>query len=330
MTIRRRKSFGTAAVTGQEVNDHMPSLIAAGAAMWRTSPASEIEVAVVHRPALDDWSIPKGKRRSGETLPATAVREVAEETGHTVTLGARLGSRQYRVSQGEKVAHYWAARPTGGGFHPGDEVDELRWVSLATAAELLSYQRDRTLLAPLERASAATATVLLVRHAEAGTRENWRGDDDLRPLTAEGHQQAEALRTLLSLFGARRVYCAPPLRCRQSVESLAADLDVPIVTEPGLSEEGYLADPAAGLARLLEIAAEPGGPAVVCSQGGVIPDLVRNLTDSAGLKDTAGGPHEVPHQKGSYWGLFFRGESPAPPVLLAADYYGPEPTSFDG
>ena len=256
---------------------------------------------------------------------ATAVREVAEATGHTITLGARLGSSRYRVSAGEKVAHYWAARPTGGSFHPGDEVDELRWLPLAAAFELLSYQRDRTLLARLQRVSAATATVLLVRHAEAGERESWPGDDDLRPLSAKGHQQAELLRTLLPLFGARRVYCAPPLRCRQSVDGLAADLDVPIITEPRLSENGYLADPAAGLARLVEIAAEPGGPAVVCSQGGVIPDLVRHLTDPAGPKE-----REVPSRKGSYWGLFFNAESAAPPALLTADYYNPEPVAVVG
>ncbi|MGH3865313.1 MAG: NUDIX hydrolase [Pseudonocardiaceae bacterium] len=294
----------------------MAALIAAGAAVWRPAPSGEVEVAVVHRPGLDDWSLPKGKSRSGETLPATAVREVAEETGHTITLGMRLGSSRYWVTEGEKVAHYWAARPTGGSFHPSAEVDELRWLPLAKAMDLLSHQRDRTLLAGLADATAITATVLLVRHAEAGGRETWHGDDDLRPLTAEGHRQTEVLRALLPLFGVRRVYCAPPLRCRQSVDDFAADLGVPIITEPRLSEDGYLADPAAGRERLIEIAAEPGGPAVVCSQGGVIPDLVRNLTDSAGLT-----PREVPSQKGSYWGLFFGNGSPALPVLLSADYY---------
>ncbi|MGH3886212.1 MAG: NUDIX hydrolase [Pseudonocardiaceae bacterium] len=294
----------------------MPGLIAAGAVVWQRAPSGDVEVALVHRPRYDDWSLPKGKPHTGETLPRTAVREVAEETGHTVVLGSKLGSTRYLVRWGQKVAHYWAARPTGGSFSPSEEVDELRWLPVAKATDLLAHRHDRTLLAGLDGAISITNTVLLVRHGEAGERQAWQGDDDLRPLTTAGRRQAEALRALLPLFGAQRVYSAPPVRCRQSVEGLAADLGVSITKEPRLSEEGYLSDPAAGLGRLIEIAGEPGGPAVVCSQGGVIPDLVSKLTEAAGL-DIA----DVPSRKGSYWGLFFGSESPAPLVLLTADYY---------
>jgi 8-oxo-(d)GTP phosphatase len=295
----------------------LPALCAAGAAVWQRSSSGEVEVALIHRPRYDDWSLPKGKPQSGEVLPVTAVREVAEETGHTVTLGPRLGSTRYPVPAGEKVVHYWVAHSTGGRFRPSEEVDELRWLPVPEALKLLSHQRDRALLNRLDGCRGLTATVLLVRHGDAGERETWQGDDDLRPLSAAGHRQAEALRRLLPLFGARRVYSAPPLRCRQSVADLAADLAVPIVSEPRLSEDGYGRDPAAGLTRLLEIAAEPGGPAVVCSQGGVIPHLVRSLINSAGCPPL----DEVPSSKGSYWGLFFSDGSSASPALLSADYY---------
>ena len=293
----------------------MPALIAAGAVVWRRSPSGEVEVAVIHRPRYDDWSLPKGKSHAGELLSVTAVREVAEETGHAITLGRRLGTTRYLVPAGEKVVHYWLALATGGDFRPSDEVDELRWLPVSEALELLSHLHDQTLLAGIGGLTAVTATVLLVRHGDAGEREDWHGDDDLRPLTAAGHRQAKVLLALLPLFGARRIYSASPLRCRQSVEGLAADLGVPTIIETRLSEDGYLADRAAGLRRLLEIAAEPGGPAVVCSQGGVIPDLVDTLAESAGLE-----PLDVASAKGSFWGLFFGAGSSAS-ALLRADYY---------
>lgn len=310
----------------------MPELVAAGAVLWRPQapdpvpdPAGAgVEVALVHRPRYDDWSLPKGKPHKGETLAATAVREVAEETGNTAVLGSRLGSTRYPVAAGEKTAHYWAARSVGGHFAPSEEVDDIRWMPPAEAAELLSYLHDRVVLADLHRAASVTGTTLLVRHAKAGKRGEWRGDDDLRPLTAAGRQQAEALRSLLQLFGPKRVYSAPVTRCRQTVERLAADLGVPVIDEPLLSEKGYLADPEAGRRRVIEIAAEPDPP-VVCSQGGVIPDLLRHLTATNPYRLAV--PDEPPSRKGSFWGLFFGPDQhdsaiqQAAPSLLAADYY---------
>ncbi|HEX2297305.1 MAG TPA: NUDIX hydrolase [Pseudonocardiaceae bacterium] len=296
----------------------MPELVAAGAVLWRRPDPGRpdtVEVAVVHRPHYQDWSWPKGKPVKGEALPATAVREVAEETGHTAVLGPRLGNTHYPVAAGMKIAHYWAAHSTGGRFEPSDEVDELRWLPPAEAAELLSYPHDRTLLDRLDLATSGTGTVLLVRHAKAGKREEWDGADELRPLTAAGQRQAEALRAVLPLFGVQRVYSPSLLRCRQTVEGLAADLGVPVIEEPLLSESGYPADPSAAQRRMAEIAAGPG-PAVVCSQGGVVPDLVARLFKAAELDL----PDQPPSRKGSFWALFFGGESPSL-TLRTADYY---------
>jgi 8-oxo-dGTP diphosphatase len=292
-------------------------LIAAGAVLWRPASSGAVEVAVVHRPRYDDWSWPKGKPRSGEPLPLTAAREIEEETGHRAVLGRRMAGTRYPVAAGEKVAHYWAARAKPGTFVPSDEVDEMRWLPPAQARELLSYPHDQTLLADLEAATSATGTILLVRHAKAGKREHWAGDDDLRPLTAVGKQQAEELREVLPLFGAERIYSAPRTRCHQTVEGLAEDLGVPVLDEPLLSEEDYLADPEGGLAKIVEIAAEPGGPAVVCSQGGVIPDVLHKLADQAGLPLS----DMPPRRKASFWALSFGVRANDETVLLAADYY---------
>ncbi|GGM40733.1 NUDIX hydrolase [Longimycelium tulufanense] len=311
---------------------------AAGAVLWRdaggdgTVVPDGVEVAVVHRPRYDDWTLPKGKLDDGETVAAAAVREVAEETGFRAVLGRRLPTLHYDVSTREggrarKRVDFFAAHTVDGEFVPSEEVDELRWLPPETAAQRLTYGLERDLLAAFTTLPVRTRTVLLVRHAKAGKRESWSGDDDLRPLTAGGRRQAEGLRRLLPLFGADQVYSAPRVRCVQTVQALADDLGVGIRTEPLLSEEGYWPDPEVGLRRLLEIAATPGTP-VVSSQGGVIPDMVARLAQADGV-DLSEQPDEtgtLPSRKGSLWVLSFRAPSeparngvPAP-QLVAADY----------
>jgi len=46
------------------------------------------------------------------------------------------------------VVRYWLMEPDDepGSFEPNDEVDEVRWVALEEAAELLTYDRDRAVL----------------------------------------------------------------------------------------------------------------------------------------------------------------------------------------
>ena len=85
---------------------------------WAPGMDPPLEVALVHRPRYDDWSLPKGKLEPGESVPAAAVREIAEETGHRARLGARLGEVSYQVPDGAKVVHYWAAEALDGRFVP--------------------------------------------------------------------------------------------------------------------------------------------------------------------------------------------------------------------
>ena len=92
------------------------AVLAAGAVLWRSGDdGAEPEVAVIHRPRYDDWSLPKGKVDVGESEPVTAVREVHEETGYSSHLGRRLASVSYPVEeQGIKKVRYWAARSVDG------------------------------------------------------------------------------------------------------------------------------------------------------------------------------------------------------------------------
>lgn len=121
---------------------------AAGGVVWRRTPAGGTEVLLVHRPKYDDWTIPKGKLDAGESGEEAALREVEEETGLRCALGPELASVTYTDREGRhKIVRYWAMEPVAGRFIPNREVDDARWLPSEEAAELLSYGRDREVLA---------------------------------------------------------------------------------------------------------------------------------------------------------------------------------------
>ncbi len=81
----------------------------------------ELELCLVHRPKYDDWSWPKGKLKRGEDPLAGALREVAEETGHTAAPSAELPGTRYLARGRPKRVRYWAAEAVSGTFVPSDE-----------------------------------------------------------------------------------------------------------------------------------------------------------------------------------------------------------------
>ncbi|MCW0215256.1 MAG: NUDIX hydrolase [Pseudonocardia sp.] len=296
-------------------------VLAAGTVLWRPGPL----VALVHRPKYDDWSLPKGKLDEGESLSAAAVRETREETGLRSRLGALLGDVRYDVPEGRKLVRYWAAEcldPPE--FAENDEVDALRWLAPADAAALLTHDHDKAVVALFAAQGPPRSVLLLVRHAKAGSRNNWDGDDDLRPLSEPGRVQVSQLVPFLARFGPERAATAPPVRCRDTIAPLVADLGLPAPSEePLLGENGYWETPEAGLARLRELAAQPG-VTVLSSQGGVIPDVVGALLGEGDLALGELAPDTVvPSRKASTWVLCLGpgGE------LRSADYYGTPTTT---
>lgn len=290
-------------------------VLAAGAVLWRAGDEAKPEVAIIHRPRYDDWSLPKGKVDPGETEPVTAVREVGEETGFSCVLGRRLASVSYPVEQGVKKVRYWAARVGDGTFEPNDEVDELIWLPVPEAMERVGYPHDRKILRRFAKLPADTRTVLVVRHATAGSKSRFKGDDRLRPLDKHGRAQAECLVGQLLAFGADALYAADRTRCVQTVEPLAEELGQTVRTEPELTEEAYAKDKKATRRRLLDIVAESGETGrtpVICSQGKVIPDLIAWWCEHDGVK-----PDKSRNRKGSTWVM-----SLADGRLVAADHIG--------
>jgi 8-oxo-dGTP diphosphatase len=121
-----------------------PEIRAAGGIVVRDG-----RVLLVHRPQYGDWTLPKGKLDPGESWQQAARREVEEETGLRCELGDEVGRTFYVDSRGrDKEVRYFEMSSDGEPFAQ-NEVDEVRWVPLAEAAELLSYSRDRELVGRL-------------------------------------------------------------------------------------------------------------------------------------------------------------------------------------
>ena len=126
-----------------------PVVRAAGGVVVRGTGA-EVTVLLVHRPAYDDWTFPKGKVDPGESDEDCAVREVEEETGLRCVLGRELQSTTYDDARGRpKLVRYWVMKVAGGELRFEHEVDEARWLPVEEAEELLTYERDLALLQAL-------------------------------------------------------------------------------------------------------------------------------------------------------------------------------------
>jgi len=182
---------------------------AAGGVLWRRRgdlPDGPLEVALVHRPKYDDWSLPKGKLDADEPVVTGALREIREETGYSAVPGRTLGVSRYRVlDSGRDVAktvQWWAMRAVAGEFVPTAEVDALRWLEVRAALATVSAGYDAAPLRAFAAGPPDTVTLLLVRHGSAGDRESWVGDDDERPLDVEGLAQAEVTDPLAEVHAA--------------------------------------------------------------------------------------------------------------------------------
>ncbi len=131
--------------------------------------------------------------------------------------------------------------------------------------------------------------VYLVRHAHAGNRAGWRGEDADRPLSDRGHAQAVGLAHRLGVRGIERISSSPARRCIQTVEPLADELGLEIELDERLAE-------GAAVRGALDLLLCSGPDTVLCAHGDLIPSLMHRLV-SQGMR--AESPDRC--QKGSVW-----------------------------
>lgn len=264
-------------------------VLAAGAVVVRKVAKGEWEVLLVHRPRYDDWSFPKGKLDRRESFAAAAVREVEEETGLRVRLGSPLGDQEYDVRGRPKRVRYWVARVIGSdevdGYQPNREIDAVAWTPLDKARKRLSYDRDRATLEEAVEVRKRTRALVILRHGKARSRKSWVHDDRLRPLLAEGVEQAAALVPVLGAYDVTRLASSSSTRCVQTLTPYAASRGLPLELSHALSEEDATDD---GVEDAVEELLESGESAVVCTHRPVLPAVFEALGLEGSRLDPAG------------------------------------------
>jgi 8-oxo-dGTP diphosphatase len=134
-------------------------------------------------------------------------------------------------------------------------------------------------------------SIFVVRHAKAGSRHDWDGDDNERPLTKSGRRQSDEIARQLAAEPITGVWSSPSTRCVQTVEPLARAHGLDVIREPRLAEGAALHD-------VLTLLGEVPDGAVLCSHGDVIPELLDGLVRRG--THLVGAPE---WRKGSVWTL---------------------------
>lgn len=266
------------------------AVYAAGGVVWRVVD-DKLRVLLIHRTKYRDVTLPKGKVDPGEMLAETAAREIHEETGIRVSLGVPVGVSRYRLpSKRTKIVHYWAAEATdaairASSFVPNREIAALEWVTPKKAIARLSYPVDveivENFVRLVEEGVLRTFPIIVLRHAKAVDREDWNGTDAERPLSPRGKKQAKSIVGPLASFGARKLISSPATRCVKTVVPLSSATGRKIETTELIGQDAWeegTSDPR----RIVGERVRARKPAVLCSHGPVLPDILNEIALATG------------------------------------------------
>ena len=252
---------------------------AAGALLWRENSELKIEIALIHRPRYDDWSLPKGQIEEGESSLRCAFREVIEETGITPQFGRELGSVEYKEPAGLKRVKYWAAKALTEEFLPNEEVDEIKWLDPQDALSLATHDSDRTIIESFLEQEPRTDTLIILRHTKALERGDWDDDDSKRTLDERGLAQSEKLIQHLEPFGIGEIYSSDYIRCVQTVTPLAQSRGLKITEIPNLNEANFEFDPERAISFANAVKQDEKN-ILICSHNPVIPTMLRGILNT--------------------------------------------------
>ena len=260
------------------------AISAAGAVVWRKHKDNFTEVAIIHRPKYDDWSFPKGKIEVGESLIACAHREVLEETNLQTEFGPHLGQVEYFTPDGLKKVTYWSAKVIAEKpFRANTEVDQLKWIPITKVIEVLTNETDKEIFDKFVKVKFNSKPFILLRHAKAITREEWQGEDDDRPLSSSGQNQAMRLLSTYQVFNIDQIHSSDAVRCYDTVKSMAKGLDIKLEVSSKLSESTYKKDKEKAFDYVRELIKEDKS-ILICSHNPILPKMLNKLTKKSEIE----------------------------------------------
>lgn len=310
------------------MSDATLPVLAAGAVCWRIVDGTA-EVLLVHRGDRADVSLPKGKLDPGETLPQTAVREIAEETGLSIVLGAPLGTVEYTLPGGrEKIVYYWAsevAPDATSTFRPNSEIAAVEWATLERARKKLSYAHDHDVIDRFEErllaGRARTFAIVALRHGTAVPPSMWDGPDATRPLMQRGVDQSLSIAPAIAAYAPVKIVSSTAARCLATVAPLAGALGLPVKESRAISQDAW-ENGTGNVEKVVAKRMAKGVSAVLCSHGPVLPDIILEIARLTHTPSNSELRRAAELSTGEYAVIHISRDSAAPGIV-AVESHGP-------
>jgi 8-oxo-dGTP diphosphatase len=298
---------------------------------WKVTAKGNLKILVVHRTQHRDVSLPKGKVDPGETLPETAVREIAEETGLIIGLGPPLGIVEYTLPNGrEKMVYYWSAEVSplamaNSTFVSNDEIESLTWMKLGKARVRLSYPHDVDIVdrfAELyEQGRARTFAIIALRHGKAAPPETWDGPDATRQLTKRGTDQAASVAHGIAAYRPASLVSSTAARCLSTIAPTARITGLEVEQDAGISQDAY-SGRGDKVARVVQRAFDRAETTVFCSHGPVLPQIISAAVSATGAEFTGSLSRAAALSTGEYAVIHVPAEHPETGVI-AVEVHSP-------
>ncbi|TBN57667.1 NUDIX domain-containing protein [Glaciihabitans arcticus] len=305
-------------------------VLAAGAVCWRLVDG-KARILLVHRAGHADVSLPKGKLDPGETLPQTAVREILEETGLGVSLGAPLGTVEYTLPSGrEKIVYYWSCEVDDHAlqlakFTPNSEIAALEWATLGKARKKLTYAHDIDVIdrfaERLKAGRARTFAIVALRHGKTVSPSSWDGPDATRPLLQRGTEQAQSLATGLAAFAPEKLVSSTAVRCLSTIAPLAGHTGLGVIATDEISQDAFESGTSA-VGTVVGKRIRKQKTTVLCSHGPVLPEIIAEIAKQTNTLWDRDLEHSTMLDTGGYTVLHISRENPSSSGIVAIETHG--------